>query len=87
MATGRDCVTRTVMTCPHDDDGSGRNSLQMRRRRQEFHRPSQRIPKRFPLELQKAIRDVQFIQNHMKRADEYDEVIFDFIHCCPHFTL
>lgn len=74
MATGRDCVTRTVMTCPHDDDdGSGRNSLQMRRRRQEFHRPSQRIPKRFPLELQKAIRDVQFIQNHMKRADEYDE--------------
>ncbi|XP_057378021.1 acetylcholine receptor subunit alpha-L1-like isoform X1 [Daphnia carinata] len=73
MATSRDCAARTVMTCPHDDDGSGRNSLQMRRRRQEFHRPTQRIPKRFPLELQKAIRDVQFIQNHMKREDEYDE--------------
>ncbi len=31
-------------------------------------------PKRYPIELQKAIRDVQFIQNHMKREDEYDEV-------------
>ncbi|XP_046647736.1 acetylcholine receptor subunit alpha-like 2 [Daphnia pulicaria] len=28
--------------------------------------------KRYPLELQKAIRDVQFIRNHMKRRDEYD---------------
>ena len=34
-----------------------------------------RAAKRYPLELQKAIRDVQFIQNHMKRADEYDEVL------------
>lgn len=30
--------------------------------------------KRYPLELQKAIRDVQFIRNHMKRRDEYDAV-------------
>lgn len=28
--------------------------------------------KRYPIELQKAIRDIQFIQNHMKRQDEYD---------------
>lgn len=33
-----------------------------------------RASKRYPIELQKAIRDIQFIQNHMKRADEYDEV-------------
>ena len=32
------------------------------------------VVKRYPLELQKAIRDVQFIQNHIKRADQYDEV-------------
>ena len=38
------------------------------------HRRPNRVVKRFPLELQKAIRDVQFIQNHMKREDEYDEV-------------
>ena len=30
--------------------------------------------KRYPFELQKAIRDIQFIQNHMKRQDEYDAV-------------
>lgn len=30
--------------------------------------------KRYPLELEKAIRDVQFIRNHMKRRDEYDAV-------------
>jgi hypothetical protein len=37
--------------------------------------------KRYPLELQKAIRDVQFIRNHMKRRDEYDavnEIIISF---------
>lgn len=32
------------------------------------------VVKRYPVELQKAMRDVQFIQNHMKRADQYDEV-------------
>jgi hypothetical protein len=39
--------------------------------------------KRYPLELQKAIRDVQFIRNHMKRRDEYDAVneINNFIFC------
>lgn len=44
--------------------------MELRQRRPVAPRP----PKRFPLELQKAIRDVQFIQNHMKREDEYDEV-------------
>jgi len=39
-------------------------------------RSSKTLNKRFPIELQKAIRDVQFIQNHMKREDEYDEVSF-----------
>lgn len=34
--------------------------------------------KRYPLELQKAIRDVQFIRNHMKRRDEYDAVKRNF---------
>lgn len=34
--------------------------------------------KRYPLELQKAIRDVQFIKNHMRRYDEYDAVIIVF---------
>lgn len=52
-------------------DGQGAN-LMLRRR-------PNRVVKRFPLELQKAIRDVQFIQNHMKRADEYDEVIDLFL--------
>jgi nicotinic acetylcholine receptor len=68
----RDCA---MMTCtPDDDDDDG--SLLMRRRHQQRHhqRHHRRASKRFPLELQKAIRDVQFIQNHMKRADEYDEV-------------
>jgi nicotinic acetylcholine receptor len=69
----RDCA---MMTCTPDDDDDG--SLLMRRRRQSggssIQRRHRRLPKRFPLELQKAIRDVQFIQNHMKRADEYDEV-------------
>ena len=46
------------------------NNMELRQRRPVAPRP----PKRFPLELQKAIRDVQFIQNHMKREDEYDEV-------------
>jgi hypothetical protein len=74
MGRGRDCAM--MMTCsPNDDDDDG--SLLMRRRRRHssgFHQRRRRVPKRFPLELQKAIRDVQFIQNHMKRADEYDEV-------------
>jgi hypothetical protein len=34
--------------------------------------------KRYPFELQKAIRDIQFIQNHMKRQDEYDAVSLKF---------
>lgn len=79
----RDCA---MMTCtPDDDDDDG--SLLMRRRRRHssgFHQRRRRVPKRFPLELQKAIRDVQFIQNHMKRADEYDEVsLFPSIHPPP----
>ncbi|XP_046437825.1 acetylcholine receptor subunit alpha-L1-like [Daphnia pulex] len=74
MGRGRDCAM--MMTCsPNDDDDDG--SLLMRRRRRHssglHHQRRRRVPKRFPLELQKAIRDVQFIQNHMKRADEYDE--------------
>ena len=73
----RDCA---MMTCTPDDDDDG--ILLMRRRHQQRHHRHRRAPKRFPLELQKAIRDVQFIQNHMKRADEYDEVnilLFSFI--------
>ena len=42
--------------------GLGSSGLRLRRR----------LIKRYPLELQKAIRDVQFIRNHMKRRDEYD---------------
>lgn len=71
----RDCAMMTCTPADDDDDGS---SLLMRRRHQQQQRHRRhhhrRAPKRFPLELQKAIRDVQFIQNHMKRADEYDEV-------------
>jgi nicotinic acetylcholine receptor len=79
MGRGRDCAM--MMTCSsNDDDDDG--SLLMRRRRRHssglHHQRRRRVPKRFPLELQKAIRDVQFIQNHMKRADEYDEVSLFF---------
>ena len=49
------------------------NNMELRQRRP----PARKQPKRFPLELQKAIRDVQFIQNHKKREDEYDEVRTD----------
>lgn len=64
-----------MTTCSPDDDDDDDGSLLTRRRRHSSsQRRRRRAPKRFPLELQKAIRDVQFIQNHMKRADEYDEV-------------
>ncbi|EFX68323.1 hypothetical protein DAPPUDRAFT_11119, partial [Daphnia pulex] len=76
MGRGRDCAM--MMTCSPNDDDDDDGSLLMRRRRRHssgLHQQQRRrrVPKRFPLELQKAIRDVQFIQNHMKRADEYDE--------------
>lgn len=50
------------------DESSSSDSLMV-----SICRPKKK-PKRYPIELQKAIRDVQFIQNHMKREDEYDEV-------------
>lgn len=55
-------------TSPMDELGTLASVNNLRQRRPN------RVVKRFPLELQKAIRDVQFIQNHMKREDEYDEV-------------
>jgi nicotinic acetylcholine receptor len=47
---------------PMMNGGVGGSGLRLRRR----------LIKRYPLELQKAIRDVQFIRNHMKRLDEYN---------------
>ena len=59
-----------------DNDSAGRcsssSSLQSVVSSMAIARPRNRN-KRYPIELQKAIRDVQFIQNHMKREDEYDE--------------
>ena len=49
-------------------------SSRLQQQQQQQQQPNRSISKRYPIELQKAIRDVQFIQNHMKRADEYDEV-------------
>lgn len=62
---GMDTTGDSVTSNSPIDDLTGSNLIR--------RRPN-RVVKRFPLELQKAIRDVQFIQNHMKREDEYDEV-------------
>lgn len=40
--------------------------------------------KKLPFEIQKAIHNVQFIQTHMQRQDEFDSVRYEFLFFqCP----